>query len=152
MKGLRPVVEFMTFNFAVLAADQILNHASKVRYMLGGQASVPIVFRGPNGSAGQLAATHSVAYDSMYAQFPGLSVIFPSEPDDAKGLLKSSIRNEAPVIFMEAEKINVLMHEHSEYEYDHIPTGKVKVKKVASDRTFDATGMMYHIAKLPADQ
>src|SRR5690625_7441267 len=80
MKGLRPVVEFMTFNFAVLAADQILNHASKVRYMLGGQASVPIVFRGPNGSAGQLAATHSVAYDSMYAQFPGLSVIYPSEP------------------------------------------------------------------------
>ena len=77
MNGLRPIVEFMTWNFAVLAADQILNHASKVKYMLGGQVSVPIVFRGPNASAGQLGATHSVAYDSMYAQFPGLAVIYP---------------------------------------------------------------------------
>src|SRR5690625_7573364 len=103
MKGLRPVVEFMTFNFAVLAADQILNHASKVRYMLGGQASVPIVFRGPNGSAGQLAATHSVAYDSLYAQFQGLSVIYPSEPVVAMGLLNSAIRNEDTVMLIVSE-------------------------------------------------
>src|SRR5699024_4581178 len=79
MNGLRPIVEFMTFNFALLAADQIANHASKIRYMTGGQISVPIVFRGPNASAGQLSATHSVAYDSMYAYFPGLKVIYPSE-------------------------------------------------------------------------
>jgi pyruvate dehydrogenase E1 component beta subunit len=86
MNGLRPIVEFMTFNFAVLAADQIINHASKARYMLGGQLNTcRSSFRGPNASAGQLGATHSVAYDSMYAQFPGLSVIYPSEPDDAKG-------------------------------------------------------------------
>src|SRR5690625_1972846 len=96
MNGLRPVIEFMTFNFAVLAADQILNNASKVRYMLGGQVKVPIVFRGPNGSAGQLGATHSVAYDSMYAQFPGLKVIQVSEPDDATGQLKSAIRDDDP--------------------------------------------------------
>jgi len=116
MNGLRPIVEFMTFNFAVLAADQILNHASKVRYMLGGQASVPIVFRGPNASAGQLAATHSVAYDSMYAHFPGLSVIYPSEPDDAKGLLKSAIRSDDPVIFMESEQMYGMKGEVSEEE------------------------------------
>src|SRR5690625_2645348 len=140
MKGLRPVVEFMTFNFAVLAADQILNHASKVRYMLGGQASVPIVFRGPNGSAGQLAATHSVAYDSMYAQFPGLSVIYPSEPDDAKGLLKSAIRNEDPVIFMESEQMYGLRGEVSEEEDYLIPIGKAKVKREGSDVTIVATG------------
>src|SRR6056297_4321943 len=79
MNGLRPIVEFMTFNFAVLAADQIINHASKAKYMLGGQVSTPIVFRGPNASAGQLGATHSVAYDSMYAMFPGLKVIYTSE-------------------------------------------------------------------------
>ncbi|HLR89950.1 MAG TPA: pyruvate dehydrogenase complex E1 component subunit beta [Balneolaceae bacterium] len=152
MKGLRPVVEFMTFNFAVLAADQILNHASKVRYMLGGQASVPIVFRGPNGSAGQLAATHSVAYDSMYAQFPGLSVIYPSEPDDAKGLLKSAIRNEDPVIFMESEQMYGLRGEVSEEEDYLIPIGKAKVKREGSDVTIVATGKMYHIAKQAADQ
>ena len=87
MNGLRPIVEFMTFNFAVLAADQIINHASKAGYMTGGQIDMPIVFRGPNASAGQLGATHSVAYDSMYAHFAGLNVNYTSEPDDATGLL-----------------------------------------------------------------
>lgn len=152
MKGLRPVIEFMTFNFAVLAADQILNHASKIRYMLGGQASVPIVFRGPNGSAGQLGATHSVAYDSMYAQFPGLSVIYPSEPDDAKGLLKTAIRNNDPVIFMESEQMYGLKGEVSEEEDYLIPLGKAKIKREGSDVTIVATGKMYHIAKQAADQ
>ena len=152
MNGLRPIVEFMTFNFAVLAADQILNHASKVRYMLGGQASVPIVFRGPNASAGQLAATHSVAYDSMYAHFPGLSVIYPSEPDDAKGLLKSAIRSDDPVIFMESEQMYGMKGEVSEEEDYTIPIGSAKVKREGGDVTIIASGKMYHVAKQAANQ
>ena len=150
MNGLRPIVEFMTFNFAVLAADQIINHASKVRYMLGGQASVPIVFRGPNASAGQLGATHSVAYDSMYAQFPGLSVIYPSEPDDAKGLLKSAIRSDDPVLFMESEQMYGMKGEVSEENDYIIPIGKAKIKREGSDVTVVASGKMYHIAKQAA--
>lgn len=152
MNGLRPIVEFMTFNFAVLAADQIINHASKVRYMLGGQASVPIVFRGPNASAGQLGATHSVAYDSMYAQFPGLTVIYPSEPDDAKGLLKSAIRDNDPVLFMESEQMYGMKGEVSEEEDYIIPIGKAKIKREGSDVTVVATGKMYHIVKQAAQQ
>jgi pyruvate dehydrogenase E1 component beta subunit len=152
MNGLRPIVEFMTFNFAVLAADQILNHASKVRYMLGGQVSVPIVFRGPNGSAGQLGATHSVAYDAMYAQFPGLKVIQPSEPDDAKGLLKSAIRDDNPVIFMESEQMYGLKGEVSEEDDYLIPIGKAKIKREGSDVTVVAHGKMYHVAKRAADE
>jgi len=152
MNGLRPIVEFMTFNFAVLAADQIINHASKVRYMLGGQASVPIVFRGPNASAGQLGATHSVAYDSMYAQFPGLSVIYPSEPDDAKGLLKSAIRSDDPVLFMESEQMYGMKGEVSEENDYIIPIGKAKIKREGSDVTVVASGKMYHIAKQAASE
>jgi pyruvate dehydrogenase E1 component beta subunit len=152
MNGLRPIVEFMTFNFAVLAADQILNHASKVRYMLGGQASVPIVFRGPNASAGQLAATHSVAYDSMYSHFPGLSVIYPSEPDDAKGLLKSAIRSDDPVIFMESEQMYGMKGEVSEEDDYTIPIGSAKVKREGDDVTIIASGKMYHVAKQAANQ
>lgn len=152
MNGLKPIVEFMTFNFAVLAADQIINHASKVRYMLGGQASVPIVFRGPNASAGQLGATHSVAYDSMYAHFPGLSVIYPSEPDDAKGLLKSAIRSDDPVLFMESEQMYGWKGEVSEDEDYTIPIGKAKVKREGSDVTVVASGKMYHIAKQAASE
>ena len=152
MNGLRPIVEFMTFNFAVLAADQIINHASKARYMLGGQLSVPIVFRGPNASAGQLGATHSVAYDSMYAHFPGLSVIYPSEPEDAKGLLKSAIRSDDPVIFMESEQMYGMKGEVSEEEDFIIPIGKAKVKREGEDVTIIASGKMYHIAKQAASQ
>ncbi len=152
MNGLRPIVEFMTFNFAVLAADQIINHASKARYMLGGQLSTPIVFRGPNASAGQLGATHSVAYDSMYAQFPGLSVIYPSEPDDAKGLLKSAIRNDDAVLFMESEQMYGLKGEVSEEEDYIIPIGQGKIKREGDDVTIVATGKMYHIAKQAAQQ
>ncbi|TVR28372.1 MAG: pyruvate dehydrogenase complex E1 component subunit beta [Balneolaceae bacterium] len=152
MNGLRPIVEFMTFNFAVLAADQIINHASKARYMLGGQLDVPIVFRGPNASAGQLGATHSVAYDSMYAQFPGMSVIYPSEPDDAKGLLKSAIRNNDTVLFMESEQMYGLKGEVSEEEDYIIPIGKAKIKREGDDVTIVASGKMYHIAKQAAEQ
>ena len=105
MNGLRPIVEFMTWNFAVLASDQIINHASKMLQMSGGQFGCPIVFRGPNGQAGQLAATHSQAYESLYASMPGLKVVTPFTPYDAKGLLKSAIRDEDPVLIMESEKM-----------------------------------------------
>ncbi|REL24076.1 pyruvate dehydrogenase complex E1 component subunit beta [Rhodohalobacter sp. SW132] len=152
MNGLRPIIEFMTFNFAVLAADQIINHASKARYMLGGQVSIPIVFRGPNASAGQLGATHSVAYDSMYAMFPGLKVIYPSEPGDAKGLLKSAIRDEDPVLFMESEQMYGLKGEVSDEEDFTIPIGKGKIKREGDDVTIVATGKMYHIAQNAAKE
>jgi pyruvate dehydrogenase E1 component beta subunit len=146
MNGLRPIVEFMTFNFAVLAADQIINHASKVKYMTGGQIDCPIVFRGPNASAGQLGATHSVAYDSMYAHFPGLKVIYTSEPDDAKGLLKSAIRDDNPVLFMESEQMYGLKGEVSDEEDYIIPIGKGKIKREGNDVTLVAHGKMYHLA------
>lgn len=152
MNGLRPIIEFMTFNFAVLAADQIINHASKIRYMTGGQISIPIVFRGPNASAGQLSATHSVSYDSMYAHFPGLKVIYPSEPDDAKGLLKSAIRDENPVLFMESEQMYGLKGEVSDEDEYIIPIGKAKVKREGSDVTVIAHGKMYHVATQAAQK
>lgn len=152
MNGLRPIVEFMTFNFAVLAADQIINHASKARYMLGGQVSTPIVFRGPNASAGQLGATHSVAYDSMYAMFPGLKIIYPSEPEDAKGLLKSAIRDDDPVLFMESEQMYGLKGEVTEEKDFTIPIGKGKIKREGDDVTIVASGKMYHIAKSAAKE
>jgi pyruvate dehydrogenase E1 component beta subunit len=105
MNGLRPIVEFMTWNFAILAADQIINHAAKMLQMSGGQYNVPIVFRGPNGTAGQLAATHSQSFESMYASIPGLKVVTPFTPYEAKGLLKSAIRDNDPVLIMESEKM-----------------------------------------------
>ncbi len=150
MNGLRPIIEFMTFNFAVLAADQIINHASKIRYMTGGQIEIPIVFRGPNASAGQLSATHSVSYDSMYAHFPGLKVIYPSEPEDAKGLLKSAIRDDNPVLFMESEQMYGLKGEVTDQDDFTIPIGRAKVKREGSDVTVVAHGKMYHVAKQAA--
>ena len=152
MNGLRPIVEFMTFNFAVLAADQIINHATKVKYMTGVQADCPIVFRGPNASAGQLGATHSVAYDSMYAHFPGLKVIYVSEPNDAKGLMKSAIRDENPVLFMESEQMYGLKGEVSDEEDFIIPIGKGKIKREGSDVTLVAHGKMYHLAVQAANE
>ena len=152
MNGLRPVIEFMTFNFAVLAADQIINHASKIRYMLGGQLEIPIVFRGPNASAGQLGATHSVSYDSMYAHFPGIKVIYPSEPEDAKGLLKSAIRDNNAVLFMESEQMYGMKGEVTEEEDFTLPIGKAKVKREGSDVTVVAHGKMYHVATQAAQQ
>jgi pyruvate dehydrogenase E1 component beta subunit len=152
MNGLRPIIEFMTFNFAVLAADQIINHASKIRYMTGGQVEIPIVFRGPNASAGQLSGTHSSAYDAMYAHFPGMKVIYTSEPEDAKGLLKSSIRDQNPVLFMESEQMYGLKGEVSEEDDFTIPIGKAKVKREGSDVTVVAHGKMYHVATQAAQQ
>jgi pyruvate dehydrogenase E1 component beta subunit len=151
MNGLRPVVEYMTFNFAVVGMDQIINNAAKIRYMSGGQVSMPIVFRGPNASAGQLSATHSVAYESLYAHFPGLKVIYASQPADAKGLLKSAIRDDNPVIFLESEQMYGMKQEVPDDEYT-IPIGKAKVKREGSDVTIVAHGKMYHVATKAADQ
>ncbi len=105
MNGNRPIVEYMTFNFSLVAIDQIVNNAAQMRQMSGGQFNIPIVFRGPTGSAGQLAATHSQSFENWYANTPGLKVVVPSNPKDAKGLLKSAIRDDDPVIFMESEQM-----------------------------------------------
>lgn len=151
MNGLRPIIEFMTFNFALVGIDQILNNAAKLRYMSGGQVSVPIVFRGPNASAGQLGATHSVAFESLYAHFPGLKVIYASEPADAKGLLKSAIRDDNPIIFLESEQMYGMKGEVPDGEHI-IPIGVGKVKREGKDVTVVAHGKMYHVAVQAAEQ
>lgn len=141
MNGLRPIVEFMTFNFAILAMDQIINHAAKMLQMSGGQIHVPIVFRGPNGSAGQLAATHSQSFETLYAHIPGLKVLCPSNPQDAKGLLKSAIRDNDPVIFFESEKMYGDKGPVPDGEY-LIPIGIAEVKKTGTDVTIVSFGKM----------
>lgn len=128
MNGLRPIIEFMTFNFSLVAIDQVINAAAKMKSMSGGQFGVPIVFRGPTASAGQLGAQHSQAYESWYANCPGLKVIVPSNPYDAKGLLKSAIRDNDPVIFMESEQMYGEKGGVPESEY-LIPIGVADVKR-----------------------
>jgi pyruvate dehydrogenase E1 component beta subunit len=139
MNGLRPIVEFMTWNFAILAADQIINHAAKVFQMSGGQFNVPIVFRGPNATAGQLAATHSQSFENMYANIPGLKVITPYTPYDMKGLLKSAIRDNDPVLIMESEKMYGDKGMVPDGEY-LIPIGVADVKKKGTDVTIVSFG------------
>ncbi len=129
MNGLRPIIEFMTWNFAFVAIDQIINNVAKIRYMSGGQFKFPIVFRGPNGAAGQLAATHNTSVESIYSNFPGLKVISISNPDDAKGLLKSAIRDDDPVIFLESEFMYGMRGEVSEAEDYTIPIGKARIAR-----------------------
>ncbi|MFY8090171.1 MAG: pyruvate dehydrogenase complex E1 component subunit beta [Chitinophagaceae bacterium] len=144
--GLRPIVEFMTWNFAVLPMDQILNTASKMLAMSGGQISCPIVFRGPNGSAGQLGAQHSTAFESYYANIPGLKVISPSNGYDAKGLLKQAIRyEEDPVMFMESEVMYGDKCDVPEEEY-YIEIGKADVKKAGRDVTIVSYNKMMKVA------
>ncbi len=143
--GLRPIVEYMTWNFAVLALDQILNTASKMLAMSGGQVGCPIVFRGPNGSAGQLGAQHSTAFESYYANIPGIKVISVSNPYDAKGLLKAAIRDEDPVIFMESEVMYGEKGEVPEEEYI-IPIGKADVKRKGTDVTIVSFNKMMKVA------
>ena len=144
--GLRPVVEFMTWNFAVLALDQILNTASKMLAMSGGQINCPIVFRGGNGSAGQLGAQHSTAFENFYANIPGIKVVSPSNSYDAKGLLKQSIRyEEDPVIFMESEVLYGDKGEVPDDEY-YIPLGKADVKKQGHDVTIVSFNKMMKVA------
>src|SRR6056300_936251 len=139
MNGNRPIIEFMTFNFSLVGIDQIINNAAKMRQMSGGQFNVPIVFRGPTASAGQLAATHSQAFESWYANCPGLKVIVPSNPYDAKGLLKSAIRDNDPVIFMESEQMYGDKGEVPEGEYT-LPIGVADIKREGKEVTLVSFG------------
>ena len=151
MTGNRPIIEFMTFNFALVGIDQIINNAAKIRQMSGGQFPCPIVFRGPTGSAGQLAATHSQAFESWYANCPGLKVIVPSNPYDAKGLLKSAIRDNDPVIFMESEQMYGDKGEVPEEEY-LIPIGTAEVKITGKDVTLVSFGKIFKQAQIAVDK
>ena len=151
MTGNRPIIEFMTFNFALVGIDQIINNAAKIRQMSGGQFPCPIVFRGPTGSAGQLAATHSQAFESWYANCPGLKVVVPSNPYDAKGLLKSAIRDNDPVIFMESEQMYGDKGEVPEEEYV-IPLGKSEIKISGKDVTIVSFGKILKEAVKAIDE
>jgi len=146
MNGLRPIVEFMTFNFSLVAIDQIINGAAKMLSMSGGNFGIPMVFRGPTGSAGQLGAQHSQNFENWYANCPGLKVVVPSNPADAKGLLKTSIRDNDPVIFMESEQMYGLKGEIPEGEY-LIPIGKANIVKAGTDVTIVSFGKMMRIAE-----
>ncbi len=145
MNGCRPIIEFMTFNFSLVAIDQIINSAAKMMTMSGGQYSVPIVFRGPTGNAGQLGAQHSQNFENWYANVPGLKVVVPCDPQDAKGLLKSAIRDNDPVIFMESEVMYGDKGPVPEGEY-LIPIGIAAVKKVGTDVTLVSFGKMMKVA------
>ncbi len=151
MNGLRPVVEFMTFNFSLVAIDQVINAAAKMYQMSGGQFNIPMVFRGPTGSAGQLGAQHSQAFENWYANCPGLKVVVPSNPADAKGLLKSAIRDNDPVIFMESEQMYGDKGEVPEEEY-LIPIGKAAVKREGSDVTIVSFGKIMKVALATAEE
>jgi len=151
MVGLRPVVEFMTWNFALLALDQVVNAAAKMLYMSGGQYPNPIVFRGPNGAALQLSAQHSQAWESWLAHIPGLKVVTPGTPYDAKGLLKSAIRDDNPVIVLEGEMLYNTKGEVPEEDY-LVPIGKADLKREGSDCSIITNGKMVLVAMNAADQ
>src|SRR6201986_4028580 len=151
MNGLRPIVEFMTFNFSLVAIDQVINSAAKMYSMSGGQYSCPIVFRGPTASAGQLGAQHSQAFENWYANCPGLKVVVPSNPYDAKGLMKSAIRDNDPVIFMESEQMYGDKGEIPEGEYI-IPIGVADVKRSGTDVTIVTFGKITKIALKAAEE
>ena len=151
MNGLRPVVEFMTFNFSLVAIDQVINSAAKMYSMSGGQYNVPIVFRGPTASAGQLGAQHSQAFENWYANCPGLKVVVPSTPYDAKGLLKSAIRDNDPVIFMESEQMYGDKGEIPEGEYI-IPIGVADIKRAGTDVTLVTFGKITKVALKAAEE
>jgi pyruvate dehydrogenase E1 component beta subunit len=151
MVGLRPIIEFMTFSFSLVAFDQIVNNAANMRYMSGGQFSLPIVFRGSSGMAGCLAATHSHRPEAWYALVPGLTVVMPATPADAKGLLKSAIRSDDPVVFIEhenlyGEKGEVPAGEHL------VPIGRAEVKRAGADVTLITYSRMLHTTMLAAEQ
>jgi pyruvate dehydrogenase E1 component beta subunit len=151
MNGLRPIVEFMTFNFSLVAIDQVINSAAKMLHMSAGQFGAPMVFRGPTGSAGQLGAQHSQAFESWYANCPGLKVVVPSNPADAKGLLKSAIRDNDPVIFMESEQMYGDKGMIPEGEY-LIPIGKADVVRKGKDVTIVSFGKIMKVALEAAEQ
>ncbi len=146
MVGLRPIIEFMTWNFALLALDQVVNAAAKMLYMSGGQFNMPMVFRGPNGSALQLSAQHSQAWESWLAHIPGLKVVTPGTPADAKGLLKSAIRDDNPVVFLEGEMLYNTKGEVSDDADLLVPIGKADIKREGSDCTIVTHGKMVLIA------
>lgn len=150
MGGNRPIVEYMTFNFSLVGIDQIINNAAKIRQMSGGQFNCPIVFRGPTGSAGQLAATHSQAFENWFANTPGLKVVIPSNPYDAKGLLKAAIRDDDPVIFMESEQMYGDKGEVPEGEYV-LPIGVADIKREGTDVTVVSFGKIIKEAYKAAD-
>ena len=150
MNGNKPIIEFMTFNFALVGIDQIINNAAKIRQMSGGQFNCPIVFRGPTGSAGQLGATHSQAFENWFANTPGLKVVVPSNPKDAKGLLKAAIQDPDPVIFMESEQMYGDKGEVPEGEYT-IPLGVADVIRNGSDVTVVSFGKILKEALKAAD-
>jgi pyruvate dehydrogenase E1 component beta subunit len=151
MVGLRPVIEFMTWNFALLAVDQLVNSAAKMRYMSNGQVGVPAVFRGPGGAALQLAAQHSQAFESWYAHIPGLKVVMPATPADAKGLLKSAIRNDDPVIFIEGEMLYNTKGEVPDGEHV-VPLGQADIKREGGDVTLVCHSKSVSVALKAADQ
>lgn len=151
MTGNRPIVEYMTFNFSLVGIDQIINNAAKIRQMSGGQFKCPIVFRGPTGSAGQLGATHSQAFENWFANTPGLKVVIPSNVYDAKGLLKSAIRDDDPVIFMESEQMYGDKGEVPEGEYT-IPLGVAEIKREGTDVTIVSFGKIIKEAYKAADE
>ena len=151
MNGNRPIVEFMTFNFALVGIDQIINNAAKIRQMSGGHINCPIVFRGPTGAAGQLGATHSQSFENWFANCPGLKVVVPSNPMDAKGLLKAAIRDDDPVIFMESENMYGDKGEVPESEYV-IPLGIADVKREGAEVTIVSFGKILKEAFAAADE
>ncbi|WGK65483.1 pyruvate dehydrogenase complex E1 component subunit beta [Croceiramulus getboli] len=151
MNGNRPIIEFMTFNFSLVGIDQIINNAAKMRQMSGGQFNIPIVFRGPTASAGQLGATHSQAFESWFANCPGLKVVVPSNPADAKGLLKAAIRDDDPVIFMESEQMYGDKGEVPEGEYV-TPLGVADIKREGTDVTIVSFGKIIKEAYKAADE
>ncbi|MDQ3388661.1 MAG: pyruvate dehydrogenase complex E1 component subunit beta [Gemmatimonadota bacterium] len=146
MAGLRPVIEFMTWNFAILAFDQIFNSAAKLRSMSGGQFDIPVTFRGPTGAALQLAAQHSQSLESQCAHYPGLKVVVPGTPADAKGLLKAAIRDDDPVCFFEGEMLYNLKGEVSDDADLVIPLGVAELKREGSDVSIITHGKMIHVA------
>src|SRR5438105_2602685 len=150
MVGLRPIIELMTWNFSLVAADQLINNAAKIRQMSGGQFSLPIVFRGPGGAAHQLASQHSQSLESIYAHVPGLKVAIPSTPADAKGLLKTAIRDDNPIIFIESEVLYGLAGEVPEGEH-LIPLGVGNIKRAGHDVTIVAWSKMVHTSLQAAD-
>lgn len=151
MIGLRPIIEFMTWNFSLVAIDQIVNAAAKMLYMSGGQFPVPIVFRGAGGAGGRVAAQHSQALESWYAHIPGLKVVAPATPKDALGLLKTSIRDNNPVIFMESEVLYGYTGEVPDEEYS-IPIGKGEIKKMGTDISIITWSRAYHFAIEAAEE
>ena len=152
MAGLRPIIEFMTWNFALLAIDQVVNAAAKMSYMSNGQYPMPMVFRGPNGSALQLAAQHSQAWDSWYAHIPGIKVVSPGTPADAKGLLKAAIRDNNPVVVLEGEMLYNTKGEVDDNPDLIVPIGKAELKREGGDCTIVCFGKMVLVALQAADQ